>query len=809
MSKDHEDDDIEFKEVLPLLPIRDIVVYPFMILPLFVGRESSMQAVEYSLTQGNRLILLASQKDITAESPEPKDIYEIGTIAMIMRMRKLPDGRIKILVQGLSKARITQFEQAQPFFKARTIKLEDIASNEEDITLKALMRNTREQLERVIASGKVLSPDIMIVLEDINDPGRLADLIASNLNLHVAEAQAILELLNPIERLHKIDDILTRELEILAIQAKIRNVAKDEISKSQKEYFLREQIKAIKTELGEEDSNGHLDEFSEFREKIKKAKMPTDAEKESYKQLSRLEKMHPDSSESSILRNYLEWLVELPWSSSSKDNIDLEYAQKILNDDHFDLKKIKERILEYLAVYRLKKGKIKGPILCFTGPPGVGKTSLGKSIAQAIGRKFTRISLGGIKDEAEIRGHRRTYVGAMPGRLIQALKQEKTNNPVILLDEVDKIGSDYKGDPSSALLEVLDPEQNNSFRDHYINIPFDLSNIMFIATANILDNIPTPLRDRMEIIVLTGYTYEEKIAISKKFLIPKQMDENGINSEHMELNENEVAHIIKNFTSEAGLRNLERYIGALCRKIAMKVAQGDTRKNKINTEVISKMLGPPPYNPEDPQHSDEIGVATGLAWTEVGGQILYIEATTMKGKGLTLTGQLGDVMKESAQTALGYIRGQAQKFGISEKVFDEKEIHIHLPAGAIPKDGPSAGITLATAIVSLLTNHPIDHSVAMTGEITLTGKILPVGGIKEKVLAAMRVNIKTIIIPSKNKKCLSEIPKEYRKKINFICVEDFQEVLQVALVNWKNKKPGGKKKNTKKNNKEKSIPVAA
>ena len=809
MSTKHDDDNIEFKEVLPLLPIRDIVVYPFMILPLFVGRESSMEAVEFSLSKSNRLILLASQKDVTAESPEPQDIYEIGTIAMIMRMRKLPDGRIKILVQGLFKARITQFEQTQSFFKARTLKLEDMACDEQDINIKALMRNTREQLERVIASGKVLSPDIMMVLEDINDPGRLADLIASNLNLHVAEGQAILELLNPIERLHKIDDILSRELEILAIQTKIRNVAKDEISKGQKEYYLREQIKAIKTELGEEDGPGHLDEFSEFREKIKKAKMSLEADKESLKQLSRLEKMHPDSSESSILRNYLEWLVELPWSCSTKDNINLEHAQKILNEDHFDLKKIKERILEYLAVYQLKKGKIKGPILCFTGPPGVGKTSLGKSIARAINRKFTRISLGGVKDEAEIRGHRRTYVGAMPGRLIQALKQEGTNNPVILLDEVDKIGSDYKGDPSNALLEVLDPEQNNSFRDHYVNIPFDLSNIMFIATANILDNIPAPLRDRMEVLVLTGYTFEEKIAISKKYLIPKQMDENGITPQHIEINEESVAYIIKNYTAEAGLRNLERSIGALCRKVAMKVAQGDTRKNKINPEIIGKMLGPPPYNQEDSQYTEEVGVATGLAWTEIGGQILCIEAMTMKGKGLTLTGQLGDVMKESAQTALGYIRAQAPRFGIFEKVFDEKEIHIHLPAGAIPKDGPSAGITLATAIVSLLTNHPVNCNVAMTGEITLTGKILPVGGIKEKVLAAMRVNIKTIIIPEKNRKCLSEIPKEYRKKINFICVNDFLDVLEVALIGWKNKKISGKKKNNAKKNKDKSIPVAA
>lgn len=816
MDKIFKGTDIQFKDDLPLIPIRDIVVYPFMILPLFVGRESSIQAVEYALEETDRLILLASQKDITAEIPIPEEIYQMGTIAMVMRVRKLSDGRIKILVQGLFKARIAQFRQNAPFFKASIIKVDDRPHTEEEVTVRALMRNLREQLERVINLGKLLSPDILMVLEDITDPGRLADLVASNLSLHVSESQAILEILDPVERLLKINDILSRELEVLVMQAKIRNVAKDEITKTQKEYFLREQIKVIKNELGEDEGpGGSLDEFSEFREKIKKAKMSAEAEKEAYKQLFRLEKMHPDSSESSILRNYLEWLVEIPWSLSSQECIDLDQAQKILNEDHFDLEKVKERILEYLAVRQLKKNKVKGPILCFAGPPGIGKTSLGQSIARAIRRKFVCISLGGVKEEAEIRGHRRTYVGSMPGRFIQALKQVKTNNPVILLDEVDKIGGDFKGEPSSALLEVLDPEQNNSFRDHYINIPFDLSNVMFIATANVVERIPSPLRDRMEIIYLSGYTQEEKIAISKRHLIPKQIDENGISTEYIEFEEDSIEYIIKSFTSEAGLRGLERHIGTLCRKVAMKIAKGEKDKNTIDVNKVSEMLGPPPYYCEDPKHNNEVGVATGLAWTESGGQILHIEASKMKGSGLTLTGQLGDIMKESAQTAVGYIRSQAKNFGISENAFEENEIHIHLPAGAIPKDGPSAGITLAITIVSLLSGHPVNANVAMTGEITLTGKILGVGGIKEKTLAAMRANIKTVIIPEKNEKDLVEIPEEYRQKIHFICVNNLSEVLEIALIGWREKKkakssssvPGKKKLNPRR--KDKIPPMVA
>jgi len=786
MVTNYEGDSIDFKETLPLLPIRDLVVYPFMILPLFVGRESSIKAVEESLNNTDRLILLSSQKDISAEAPTPSEIFEMGTVAMIMRMRKLPDGRIKILIQGLAKARITSFETSQPFFKVKVEKVEAVESTQTTTTIEALMRSVRENLEQVINTGKVLSPDILMVLEDIQDAGRLADLVASNLNLKVKEAQQILETADPVEKLNTINEILGRELEILAVQHQIKSNAKEEISKTQKEYFLREQIKAIKTELNDEDQP--QDEFAELKTKLIAKQMPEESEKEALKQLARLERMHPDSSESSILRSYIEWMIDIPWNETSEENTDLAYAKAVLDKDHFDLDKVKERILEHLAVRSLKGGKVKGPILCFSGPPGVGKTSLGKSIAKATGREFVRISLGGVKDESEIRGHRRTYVGAMPGRFITAMKQAKTRNPVIMLDELDKMGSDFKGDPSSALLEVLDPEQNSEFRDHYLNVPYDLSDVMFVATANMLENIPGPLRDRMEIISLSGYSQEEKLAISNKYLIPKQMDENGITHDHVEFHEEGVKTVINGFTREAGLRNLERQIGSLCRKVAKKIATGETEKTHVKPQMVEKLLGPAVYSKEDGKEFDEIGVTTGLAWTSAGGEILFIEASMMRGRGITLTGQLGDVMKESAQAAMGYIRSNAEMLGINEDIFDEKEIHIHLPAGAIPKDGPSAGITLATAIVSLLTNSFVSKDIAMTGEITLTGKVLPVGGVKEKALAAMRCGINTIIIPWKNQKDLEDIPEEFRKKINFIPVRNFREVLEVALLDWEPQK---------------------
>ena len=784
MVTNYEGENIEFKEELPLLPIRDIVVYPFMILPLFVGRESSIQAAESAINDHDRLIYLASQKDIKAEQPHPDEIYDTGTVAMIMRMRKLPDGRIKILVQGLTKARTVNFIQNDPYFKVKLEMVEAVTCDHQEVSVQAMMRNIKDQLEKVITYGKTLSPDILMILEDIKEPGRLADLIASNLNLHVAEAQMVLETIEPIERLHKISEILSRELEVLGMQVKIRDGAKEEITKSQREYFLREQIKVIKSELGDENLEVE-DEFSELRNKVEAAGIPGEAHKEVMKQLTRLEKMHPDSSESSILRNYIDWVVELPWSVSTEDKIDLDEALTILDEDHFNLKKIKERILEFLAVRKLKGSGMKGPILCFAGPPGVGKTSLGKSIARSTGRKFARISLGGVKDEAEVRGHRRTYVGSMPGRFIQALKQAGSNNPIILLDEIDKLGSDYKGDPSSALLEVLDPEQNKTFVDNYLNVPFDLSNVMFIATANNLENIPGPLRDRMEIINVSGYTQEEKVAISKKYLVPKQIEENGITDSHIEISDEALGSVIQYFTAEAGLRNLERKIGSLCRKVAMKIAKGEKEKVLISPNSIEKLLGPALYNKEDEKEEDEVGVASGLAWTSVGGEVLYIEATKMKGKGLTLTGQLGDVMKESAQTAIGYIKSKADELHFDEDFFENHEVHIHLPAGGVPKDGPSAGITLATSIFSLLSGLKISRDVAMTGEITLTGKVLPIGGLKEKALAAMRLGIKTVIIPYKNKKDLVDIPEKYREKINFIPVKTIDEVLDIALIGWK------------------------
>ena len=778
MVTNYDGEQIEIPATLPMLPVRDIVVFPYMIIPLFVGRDSSIRAVEESLARNDRLILLASQKDISDEHPNPDGIYQVGTVAMIMRMRKLPDGRIKILTQGLCKAHIDEYAQTNPFFEAKITKLEEVPK-ESSVECEALMRNVREQLEKVISLGKMLSPDILMVLDDITDAGRLADLVASNLGLKVAEAQMILETLDPATRLKAINEILLKELEVLAIQAKIRSQAKDEMTKSQKEYFLREQIRAIKSELGDTDSKG--EEIQELKEKIAASKMPPEVEQEVLKQIARLERMHPDASEASMLRTYIDWIIDTPWSKSSKDNLDIVRAKQILDEDHYNLTKIKERILEYLAVRKLKD-KMKGPILCFAGPPGVGKTSLGKSIARAMGREFVRISLGGVKDEAEIRGHRRTYVGALPGRIVQGLKQAGTNNPIFVLDEIDKLGSDFRGDPSAALLEVLDPEQNFAFRDHYLNVPFDLTNVMFLATANVLDSIPSALRDRMEIIQLPGYTEEEKVRITKNYLIKKQVHENGITDKHISFTDEGIKALIAGYTREAGLRSLERFVGTVCRKTAKRVAEGNEEKVIVTPEIVAKFLGPATFVREDEQEKDEVGISTGLAWTQFGGEILYIETTMMKGKGsITLTGQMGDVMKESAQAALGFIRSKAVEYGIDEDAFSKTDFHIHIPAGAIPKDGPSAGITMATAIVSRLTGVPVKKDLAMTGEITLTGKVLPIGGLKEKALAAMRHGIKTIIIPDKNKKDLEDIPDEFREKLSFIPVKTFDEVLSYAL----------------------------
>ncbi len=774
----NKDKDVEIPDTLPVLPVRDIVVFPYMIIPLFVGREISIKAIDTALSS-NRMILLLTQKDLSVEAPVTADLYSVGTVGMIMRMLKLPDGRVKILVQGLSKARVKKFTQTGAFFTAEIEKIEEVKPETLSVEEEAEIRSVKEQLDKAVSYGKTVLPDIMVVIENLDDPGRLADLVASNLGLKAEQAQEVMEILNPTQRLRRVSEMLSREIELLIVQQKIQSEARGEIDKTQREYFLREQLKAIQKELGDIDERA--EEVREFRKKIEDSKMPEKVFKEAEKQLKRLEKMHPDSAEAATIRTYLDWLVELPWSKSTKDNLDIKAAHKVLNDDHYDLEKVKERILEYLSVRKLKE-KMKGPIICFIGPPGVGKTSLGRSIARALGREFVRMSLGGVRDEAEIRGHRRTYVGALPGRIIQGIKQAGRNNPVFMLDEIDKIGNDFRGDPSSALLEVLDPEQNFAFADHYLSVPFDLSRVMFITTGNLADTIPGPLRDRMEIIYLSGYTSEEKLGIAKKYLLPKQLDEHGLTKKVLSITDSALMLLISQYTREAGVRNLEREIANLCRKVAKKIAEGKERKFNVVTGSLQSYLGVPKFLPEEEMEEDEVGVSTGLAWTEAGGDIIYIEATTMMGKGhLTLTGQLGDVMKESAQAALSYIRSRAKTLGIKEDVFSKVDIHIHVPAGAIPKDGPSAGITIATALASVLTGRPVNKNIAMTGEVTLRGRVLPIGGLKEKTLAAKRMGIKKVVVPKRNKKDLEEIPKYIKKDMEFVFADTMDQVLKVAL----------------------------
>jgi len=782
-----DENQIEIPDTLPVLAVRDIVIFPYMIIPLFVGREMSINSIDVAVNS-NRLILLLTQKEMSIENPTPDDLYKIGTVGLIMRMLKLPDGRVKILVQGIAKAKAVEIRvKDNKHFEATIEKIKDEKPAEITIEVEALMRTVKEQVDRAVSLGKSILPDVMVVIENLDDPGRLADLVASNLGLKTEQAQRLLEVKNSVERLRKVSEVLGREIELLQVQQKIQSEARGEIDKTQREYFLREQLKAIQRELGEIDER--TEEINEFKKKIEEAKMPDKVKSEAEKQLKRLEKMHPDSAEAATVRTYLDWLVELPWSKSTKDNLNIKKAKKVLDEDHYNLEKVKERILEYLSVRKLK-AKMKGPILCFIGPPGVGKTSLGRSIARSLGREFVRMSLGGVRDEAEIRGHRRTYVGALPGRIIQGIKQAGTNNPVFMLDEIDKIGMDFRGDPSSALLEVLDPEQNSAFIDHYLGVPFDLSNVMFITTGNIVDTIPGPLRDRMEIIYLSGYTEEEKLGIAKNYLLPKQLQEHGINEKILNITDSALKLLISQYTREAGVRNLEREIANLCRKVAKKIAEGKKKKKYvISSRNLHKYLGAPKYLPEEDMKEDNVGVATGLAWTETGGDIIYVEATTMKGKGsLTLTGQLGDIMKESAQAAVSYIRSISSKLGIKDDNFSKMDIHIHVPAGAIAKDGPSAGITMATAIASALTGRAVDRKVAMTGEVTLRGRVLPIGGLKEKILAAKRMGIQKVIIPERNKKDLEDIPKYVKKNVEFIFVDKMEEVLKVALKQTKKTK---------------------
>jgi ATP-dependent Lon protease len=773
---------VEIPDVLPLLPIRDIVIYPYMMLPLFVGRDVSIRAVEESLSR-DRLIFLVAQKNSAEENPNSGDIHRVGTIASIMRMLKLADGRVKILVQGLSKGEVDHYLRERPFFEVKIRKVLEPTLQEVPIEVEALMRNAKEKIEQIL-NLKNLPPEIVMVTDNITDPGVLADLVASNLRLKIEESQAILEIFDPVERLKKVNELLSRELELSTMQARIQSQAKEEMSKTQRDYFLREQLKQIQQELGEGDER--TEELNELKKQIEKAKMPVEVKREVDKQLKRLEQMHPESSEASLVRTYLDWLVDLPWSKKTKDNLNIKKAKQVLDEDHYNLEKVKERILEYLAVNKLRR-KIKGPVLCFVGPPGVGKTSLGRSIARALGRNFVRVSLGGIRDEAEIRGHRRTYVGALPGRIIQGIKQAKSNNPVFMLDEIDKVGADFRGDPSAALLEVLDPEQNHAFSDHYLNLAFDLSNVLFICTANLLDPVPPALADRMEVIQLSGYTNEEKLEIARKFLIPRQLEDNGISPTNLEISDDALLRIISEYTKEAGLRNLEREIASICRKVARKIAEGKGESTRITRANLHLFLGVPKFLPEPEQEHHEIGVATGLAWTSSGGEVLYVEASLSKGRGnLTLTGQLGDVMKESAQAAVSYARAHARKLGIEEDFYQKLDIHIHVPAGAIPKDGPSAGITMAAALISALTKRPVSRDVAMTGEITLRGRVLPIGGLKEKSLAAFRAGIKSIVIPERNEKDLDEIPKPLRRKLRWVVAKNMSDVLRIALLAGEN-----------------------
>ncbi len=765
-------------EALPLMPVRDVVIFTDMLLPLFVGRKKSIRAVEEALAKDG-YILLATQKDPNVENPGSDDIYSIGTIGRILRMLKLPDGRAKALVQGVAKARIKRYLRTRSFYRVKIETLVEPELTEMSIEVEALMRNVREYSEKILALRGELTNDVSAILDSIDNPGKLADLVASNLKLKIEEAQEVLENVDPVKRLEKVNTLLSREMSLSTIQAKIQSEVKDEISKNQRDYFLREQMRAINRELGEGDDRAQ--EIEDYQGKIRKSGMSKEAREEAHKQLRRLEQMHSDSAEAAIVRTYLDWMVEVPWRKATKDMLDLAYARKVLDREHYGLSKIKDRILEYLSVRKLNP-KMKGPILCLVGPPGVGKTSLGQAIAKAMKRKFTRMSLGGIHDEAEIRGHRRTYIGALPGRIIQGLKQCGVNNPVFMMDEIDKLGSDFRGDPSSALLEALDPEQNGAFSDHYLNLPFDLSNVMFILTANLTDTIPSPLLDRMEVINLPGYTEEEKHKIADGYLIPRQIKNNGLTARNIRFSTGAVDLMITEYTLEAGLRNLERELGTICRKVARKIAEGRKGPYFITQKNLIRYLGPPSFQPELDKDESQVGLVTGLAWTQTGGEVLYVETSMMPGKGeLIMTGQLGEVMQESGRAAMSYARANVERLGVKRTIFENYDFHIHVPAGAIPKDGPSAGIAMATGLISVLLGRPVNKDVAMTGEISLRGRVLPIGGLKEKAMGALRGKVFTVIIPEKNRKDLMDIPPNVKRKLKFMTVQHVDEVLNIAL----------------------------
>lgn len=764
------------KRVLPLLPLRGILVFPYMVIHLDVGREKSVQAIEEAMIK-DRVIFLATQKEAQTDDPGEDDIYTVGTVAEVKQLLKLPGGTIRVLVEGIARGKINQYVDYEPYFSVEVSQYAE--EYEKNSQVEALMRNLIAQFEQYVKLSKKIPPETVVTVVNIEEPGRMADIVASHLALRIEDKQSVLEAVDIAKRLEKLCAIVSRELEIVELERKINVRVRKQMEKTQKEYYLREQIKAIQKELGEKDDR--MAEGDELREKIAKAKLPKEVEEKALKELERLEKMPPMAAEAAVVRNYLDWLLALPWAKGTRDRLDINMAEAILNEDHYGLQIVKERILEYLAIRKLAK-KMKGPILCFVGPPGVGKTSLGRSIARALERKFVRISLGGVRDEAEIRGHRRTYVGAMPGRIIQGMKTAGSKNPVFLLDEIDKMSMDFRGDPSSALLEVLDPEQNNSFSDHYIEAPYDLSNVMFITTANIQHNIPRPLLDRMEIINISGYTEEEKVQIALRHLLPKQVKEHGLNNDMVHISENTIRRVIREYTRESGVRNLERNIASLCRKAAKQIVAGKANKVKVTVQNLEQFLGKPKYRFGIAEKEDQVGVATGLAWTEVGGDTLAIEVTVYKGNGkLTLTGKLGDVMKESIDAAASYVRSIAPSIGVKPPRLDKWDIHVHVPEGATPKDGPSAGIAMVTSIVSVLTQIPVKKDIAMTGEVTLRGNVLPIGGLKEKLLAALRGGITTVLIPAENEKDLPEIPDNVKEGLTIIPVSHVSEVLEQAL----------------------------
>lgn len=771
-------DKIFYPAELPILPLRGTVAYPDLVMPLIVGRERSIRLIDEVMSR-DKVIGIITQKNPDIEDPDIEDLHTVGTIATIMKMVKMVDGSQRIVVQGLSRFKLIEFSQREPHLKARILPI--FEDYQKDIEIDAMYLNLKNLYKKAVEMAPYLSSELSQIASKVEHPGNLADLIASTINISVAEKQEILEKIDLKERLKKVTIFLTREVETLELSSRIQTHVKEGIDKTQREYYLREQMKAIQKELGETDDK--FTEIDELRKKIVEANMPPDAKKVAEKELDRLSKMSTMSAEYTVSRTYLDWLTEIPWSKSTEDNLNIEDASIILNEDHYDLEKVKKRILEYLAVRKLKSD-MKGPILCFVGPPGVGKTSLGRSIARAMGRKFVRISLGGIRDEADIRGHRRTYIGALPGRIIQELRKCKSNNPVFMLDELDKIGQDFRGDPSSALLEVLDPEQNNSFTDHYLDQPFDLSNVMFIGTANCTEPIPPALMDRMEVLRLPGYTQKEKLHIAKKYLIGRQLKEHGLKKTQLTINDAAMVEVIQSYTSEAGVRNLERTIGTICRYVATQIAEKKRRKAAIGIKELSSMLGPRKYESELALRTAKPGVVTGLAYTPVGGDILFVESALMPGKGqLLLTGQIGDVMKESAQAAFSIVKANAASLNIDPDVFAKHDFHVHVPAGAVPKDGPSAGITMFTSLVSLLTGRPARPDIAMTGEITLTGLVLPIGGLKEKVLAAKQAGIKSVLLPKRNEKDLADLPREAKTGLKFVFVTQFDEVLKVALGN--------------------------